>query len=386
MFVRQPITIYLIKKECSNMEKIAIIGGGIIGMTLANYIDQEKFSVSLFDGKTGQATSASAGIISPWLSKRRNKKWYHLAKDGAAFFPKLVQDLSLDDSIYYQSGTLLLRADEELDQLAELAEERKQEAPEIGTIERLTPEQTASALPLLRPVQSLKISGGGRLDGKAYLQHLRKLASAKGTTFFDEKITLSRKNGAWLVSGSFGTSSFDRLVLTPGPSLASLLEQIGYQADIRPQKGQLLVFETEYAESRNWPVAILDGEADLIPFNDGKILIGATHENDGGWDLSPSEAAYQQLTTKTAEFLTDSADLLNWPYHFRVGTRAYTSDFAPFFGPVLNDETLLAASGLGSSGLTTGPYIGYLLADYLNNGRFDTEHYQKPIATYIKKA
>jgi glycine/D-amino acid oxidase-like deaminating enzyme len=368
------------------MEKIAIIGGGIIGMTLANYIDQKKFSVSLFDGKTGQATSASAGIISPWLSKRRNKKWYRLAKDGAAFFPKLVQDLSLDDSIYYQSGTLLLRADEELDQLAALAEERKTEAPEIGTIERLTPEQTASALPLLRPVHSLRISGGGRLDGKAYLQHLRKLASGKGTTFFDEKIILSKKNDTWLVSGSFGTSAFDRLILTPGPSLTSLLEQIGYQADIRPQKGQLLVFQTEYADSKKWPVAILDGEADLIPFNDGKILIGATHENEGGWDLSPTEAAYQQLMSKTAGFLNNPADLSISPYHFRVGTRAYTSDFAPFFGPVLQDESLLAASGLGSSGLTTGPYIGYLLAEYLNNGKFDTDHYQKPITTYIKKA
>ncbi len=46
------------------MEKIAIIGGGIIGMTLASYLDTSKFNVALFDEGTGQATKASAGIIS----------------------------------------------------------------------------------------------------------------------------------------------------------------------------------------------------------------------------------------------------------------------------------------------------------------------------------
>ena len=78
-----------LKKKENVMKKIAIIGGGIIGMTLANYLDTDKFDISLFDDEKNQATKASAGIISPWLSKRRNKKWYQLAKDGAAFFEKM---------------------------------------------------------------------------------------------------------------------------------------------------------------------------------------------------------------------------------------------------------------------------------------------------------
>ena len=113
------------------MEKIAIIGGGIIGMTLANYLDTSTFDVALFDEGTGQATKASAGIISPWLSKRRNKQWYRLAKDGAAFFPKLIKDFQLDQTIYAQSGTLLLRPEQDLAELAILAEKRKKKRQKL---------------------------------------------------------------------------------------------------------------------------------------------------------------------------------------------------------------------------------------------------------------
>jgi glycine/D-amino acid oxidase-like deaminating enzyme len=126
---------------------------------------------------------------------------------------------------------------------------------------------------------------------------------------------------------------------------------------------------------------MLDGEADLIPFLDGKILLGATHENDAGWDLKATDQAFKQLTEGAMPFLAEPEKILAAPAHFRVGTRAYTSDFAPFFGSLTSG--LLVASGLGSSGLTTGPYIGYLLAQYMNTGEAKWDDYQKTITNYI---
>ena len=60
--------------------------------------------------------------------------------------------------------------------------------------------------------------------------------------------------------------------------------------------------------------------------------------------------------------------------------RAYTDDFAPFFGPVEQGEGLSVASGLGSSGLTTGPYIAYLLAQHLN-----ADHSEWEMSRYKRK-
>lgn len=54
-------------------KKIAVIGGGIVGATASYYSAKAGYSVSVFDSGTGQATAAAAGIICPWLSRRRNK-------------------------------------------------------------------------------------------------------------------------------------------------------------------------------------------------------------------------------------------------------------------------------------------------------------------------
>lgn len=368
------------------MKKIAIIGGGIIGLTLANYIDLSKYDITVYDNPVGQATKASAGIISPWLSKRRNKKWYQLAKDGAAFYPKLIQDFSLPNNVYQQTGTLIIRKDGELDSLMELAEERKKAAPAIGDIQLLSAEQVTEKLPLLKAQPALFITGGGKLDGASYLETLRQHALKKGITLKNGTAELSRKNDQWLIQLADVTEQFDAVALCAGPGLPSLLESLDYTTDIRAQKGQLLAFETPFKDSGSWPVAMLDGESDLIPFENGQILVGATHENDGGFDLTPTKEAFSLLQQKTVPFLTESSFFKDYLATYRVGTRAYTSDFAPFFNYLPGNPTAVVASGLGSSGLTTGPYIGFLLAKYFNEGQNDWENYQKPIENYLSKS
>lgn len=365
------------------MKKIAIIGGGIIGLTLANYLDLKKYSITVYDNPVGQATKASAGIISPWLSKRRNKKWYQLAKDGAAFYPKLVQDFALSTNVYRQTGTLILRKDRELDSLIQLAEERKQAAPEIGTIQLLSANETKSKLPLLSASPAVFITGGGKLDGASYLATLRQRALTRNIRLKKGLVQLTQKQGQWLVNANEQIERFDAIALCAGPGLSELVKPLGLITDIRPQKGQLLAFESPYKTSGSWPVAMLDGESDLIPFENGQILVGATHENDSGFDLTPTPEAFTHLKQKTVPFLEDSNFFEQYTATYRVGTRAYTSDFAPFFNCLPDDPTAVVASGLGSSGLTTGPYIGFLLAKYFNEGRNDWSEYQKPIDCYV---
>ena len=249
----------------------------------------------------------------------------------------------------------------------------------------LTKEETTDMLPLLKPVESLYISGGARLDGKAYLQHLRERAQTRGVRVISEEAQVKKEKAKWRVTSVQEEVEVDELVLTPGPALKTLLDQLGYTAKVSPQKGQLLSFETNF-ETEKWPVAFLEGEADLIPFQNGRLLLGATHENEAGWDLEPTQEAFEQLTKGVQTFLKEDY-FADTAYSYRVGTRAYTADFAPFFGPIVQERGLNIASGLGSSGLTTGPYIAYLLAQHLNadNSEWDMNHYQKEMNLYVNK-
>ena len=119
-------------------KKIAVIGGGIVGATASYYLAKAGHSVSVFDSGTGQATAAAAGIICPWLSRRRNKKWYRLVSEGAAFYDKLLADLASDGlktDAYARCGALILgQSAKYLQEVHDRALERREQAPLIGSV------------------------------------------------------------------------------------------------------------------------------------------------------------------------------------------------------------------------------------------------------------
>lgn len=370
-------------------QKIAIIGGGIVGATAAFYLTtSENYDVTLFDESTGQGTRASAGIISPWLSKRRNKEWYEMVKQGAAFYPSLLKDV-LDDkeipkSIYQRVGTLLFtRKDKNLEELLEIGLKRRTDAPEIGHLEILSPEQIKKHIPIYtEDKRALFAEGGARVDGKELVDLLLETAQRQGLRYIPEQASLSATEDNQVKSASV-SESFDGIILASGAWLPDLLEPLGYTVDVRPQKGQLVELQTDW-DTNDWPVVMPAGEKDIIPFLDGKILIGATHEDEAGYDLELEDHVLEEMVKSATEQF--SADFSMDSIHSgRVGTRAYTSDFSPFFGEIPGLSNVYTASGLGSTGLTAGPIVGKCLAQLIF-GETSSLHPEKyPVSQYIQK-
>lgn len=369
------------------MEKrIAIIGGGIVGATAAYYLStlpgSEQTQVTMFDDGTGQATKAAAGIISPWLSKRRNQRWYRLAKAGAALFPELIHRAQLGTDVYQQTGTIVTReVPTDLETLFDLAQERQQSAPTMGQVTTLTAAEVQAKVPLLTaPQPGVFISGGARVDGAALVNGLLTQATAKNLTIRRERVSLTPDGQ---VVTSMGPRYFDRIIVAVGAWLKELVAPLGVDASVRPQKGQLIELNVkDYPLQENMPVVMPEGERDFVPFGHGKLIVGATHEDDGKFDLAVDPAVTADLLASAQRLMSGvTADNITG---VRVGTRAYTPDFAPFFGPIPEHEAILVASGLGSSGLTTGPEIGRLLAgSALYGGTPDWSEYELPLTTYL---
>src|SRR6476620_1700986 len=124
------------------MPKVIVIGAGILGASTAYHLAKNGAEVIVVDRQdAGQATDAAAGIICPWLSQRRNKAWYALAKSGAAYYTSLIQQLEEDgesETGYKQVGAISLHTDKvKLEKMKERAMKRLEDAPEIGLIRQL---------------------------------------------------------------------------------------------------------------------------------------------------------------------------------------------------------------------------------------------------------
>ncbi|MBM7642651.1 NAD(P)/FAD-dependent oxidoreductase [Streptococcus loxodontisalivarius] len=362
--------------------KVAIIGGGIVGATAAYYLSKENdLDVTVFDSGHGQATKAAAGIISPWFSKRRNKAWYRMARLGADFYQTLVADLKadgFDTSFYQQSGIYLLKKKEKsLKDLLELAQERRQESPLIGDLELVALEEAKKTFPDLQGFdQAIFASGAARVEGAELTQTL---LSAAACPVIEKVVKLELVDGAYLIDNQV----FDKVILATGAWLPQMLSPLGYKVDVRPQKGQLTDYFFDDLETSDYPVLMPEGELDIIPFTAGKISVGASHENDKGYDLTLDDAILSGLEVEAQAFFPKISEA-NRKQH-RVGTRAYTSDFSPFYGQVPDLSGVFAASGLGSSGLTTGPLIGHNLVGLLLGKETSLETSDYPIENYIEK-
>ena len=260
--------------------KIAIVGAGIVGSTAAYYLSKEKdVEVTVFDHGLGQATKAAAGIISPWFSKRRNKAWYRMARLGADFYQELTSNLEndgYDTSFYDQSGVALLKKDDsKLDGLYQHAETRLEESPIIGELSI----KNADNLPEFAGFDRyLYASGGARVEGA---ELTATLINASGFEKVEGPVTLSSlDNGSYEIN----CQTFDKVILACGAWLGQTLEPLGFEVDVRPQKGQLRDYFFDGLDTGKLPVLMPEGELDVIPFAGGKISVGASHENDKGFD------------------------------------------------------------------------------------------------------
>lgn len=366
-------------------KNVIIIGGGIVGSTAAFYLSQQKnLNVTLIDHGVGTATRAAAGIICPWLAQKKNKDWYRLTSTGAVFYRQLKEDVETaggEQFPFKQTGTVGLKSHTHLlEKIQKLATERRADTPAIGRIQILEKEELQGLLPLLKPdFYGVFLEGGGRVDGGKLIDILQDIFRQNGGRLLKGKAKLL---DAHTVAIHEETIQASDILLATGAWLPELLEPLGYQVDVRPQKGQLFELDTDFA-SDDWPVCMPYGQIDILPFEDGRIIVGASHEDQMGYDLQLDWEKIQEMREKASQFMPVLGQYQ--PARTRIGTRAYTSTYSPFYGALDSMPSVWVASGLGSSGLTNGPFIGWQLAQAIAGISCDFDASPYDPTPYIQK-
>ncbi|WP_042457038.1 NAD(P)/FAD-dependent oxidoreductase [Neobacillus dielmonensis] len=349
------------------MNKIIVVGAGILGASTAYHLTKYGAEVVIVDRKDpGQATDAAAGIVCPWLSQRRNKIWYNLAKGGARYYPELIAHLEADgekSTGYKRVGALSLHSDpKKLEQMAERARKRREDAPEIGEIKILSPSETKRMFPpLSEEYGSVYVSGGARVNGREIRDALINAAVKSGASFLTGNASI-RYEGKQIVGIELDDQRMDadQVIVTGGAWSKELLKPLGVEFAVKPQKAQIVHMELSGEDTGSWPVVIPPHTQYLLTFDDGRVVAGSTHENDRGFDNRVTPGGIREIldqVLETAPGLADSTFL-----ETRVGFRPYTPGFLPVAGRLPGFEGIYVANGLGSSGLTSGPYLGSELA------------------------
>ncbi|MFC4101524.1 NAD(P)/FAD-dependent oxidoreductase [Paenibacillus xanthanilyticus] len=352
------------------MMNVIVVGAGIAGASTAYRLAKLGAEVLVIDRRdVGQATDAAAGIICPWLSQRRNQAWYRLAKAGARYYPVLIGELEREGETatgYAQVGALSIHADsDKLGQMEERAASRKADAPEIGTITRLDELQTRERFPLLAETYaSVHISGAARVDGRELRDALLRSAQRNGAKFIYGDAKLEHQAGR-ITGVTVGTTvhTADKVIVCAGAWAGELMRPLGLDFQVRHQKAQIMHLQVADDERKtgSWPVVMPPTDQYMLAFDQGRIVIGATHENDAaGYDTRITPGGMHEILSKglpLAPALSQST-----LQEIRVGFRPFAADFLPVIGSVPGWEGLLVVNGLGASGLTMGPYIGSQLA------------------------
>lgn len=349
------------------MKKYIVIGAGILGASTAFHLAKAGCSVTIVDrGDQGQATDAAAGIVCPWITQRRNKAWYALVKAGAKYYPTLIKQLEAvgeSNTGYEKVGAISLHTDEaKLDGIEERAKKRYPDATEIGKISRLTTTETTELFPPLSDeYSSVHISGGARVNGRSLRNSLVNAAIYYGATLIKGNAALMFENddvkGIEIEGKTFHA---DNVIVTAGAWAKELLEPLGIEFLVTAQKAQIVHLQIPDTVTNKWPVVMPPNNQYMLTFENGRVVIGATHEDDVGFDTRVTCGGLYEIFDKALNVAPGLAD--STVMETRVGFRPFTPGFLPVIGPLPNHKNIYVANGLGASGLTAGPYLGREMA------------------------
>ncbi|MBM7571238.1 NAD(P)/FAD-dependent oxidoreductase [Aquibacillus albus] len=349
------------------MQRFIVIGAGILGASTAYHLVKLGAEVLLIDRQdSGQATEAAAGIICPWLTNRRNKAWYQLVKEGAKYYPKLINELEAGgekETGYKAVGAInIFDTEEKLDHKMQMALKRRQSTPEMGEITKLSPKETKKVFPPLSDQYgAVHVSGGARVNGAALRNALIRNAVKNGVNFIHGDASLVVK-GSKVMGVQIEGEKFEanQTIVTGGVWAGKLLEPCGIKFLVHSQKAQIVHLHIPDTDTSNWPVLMPPYNQYMLTFDQGKFVVGATQEDDAGLDHRVTMGGVHQIIDKA---LRVAPGLASSTYvETKVGFRPFTPGYLPIVGRIPNLEGLIVANGLGASGLTSGPFLGLELA------------------------
>ncbi|BAO45253.1 glycine oxidase ThiO [Thiolapillus brandeum] len=344
------------------MSDLLVIGGGIIGLLTARELRLAGAEVAILeqnDAPARESSWAGGGIISPLYAWRYPDSITRLARIGHRVYPGLSQQLHEDTGIdpeYTRSGLFIHTRKEERDLALNWAREWNYRISlESGaTLQQLEPARLKPPEPLLWMPEMGQVRNPRLV--KALVQDLRN----RGVRIHTHAPVVDFRYDKGLVREAVTpTARFpaDRIILCTGAWTTRLARTLPPAPDIRPVRGQMLLFKTEPGLIRHM---MLEENRYVIPRRDGRILFGSTLE-ESGFDKSTTAEAHQELVHLAMQrypLLKDYPIEKHW-----AGLRPAAPAGIPYITRHPQIENLFVNAGHYRNGVVLAPASARLLAD-----------------------
>ncbi len=360
-------------------QDVIVIGAGIIGLATAERLLTQGATVTILErNQVGKESSwAGGGILSPLCPWDYPDEVTNLTRYSASLFPAWVAALHQTTGInceYETSGILVLPPyDIQMAQhwCATHGMETKQNLPphsvfannELGIYGNKTPEHSLF-LPEIAQVRSPRLLHALHNQVTALGGQIVEHCSVSNIAVKNERVQSLATTG--------GKFNANRYIVSAGAWSKEILGQYALNLDIKPIRGQMLLFKFDTPPIRT---IFLQNDLYIIPRQDGHLLIGSTLE-DVGFDKRTTETVRNDLFKRAQAvlpFLRDRQILQHW-----AGLRPASPHNIPTIGKHPFLENLYINSGHFRYGVTMAPASAEILLNEMtgNPQPIDTNPYQ----------
>jgi glycine/D-amino acid oxidase-like deaminating enzyme len=261
---------------------VAVIGGGLVGCSVALGLARLGKRVGLFDEGDAVARASRANFALIWVQSKglglpAYAGWTIRSSDAwAEFAAGLKQESGVDVAFERPGGFHLALSEAELESRAQtLRRLHNQPGTASYTTEILERERIERLLPHLGP----DVVGGSycALDGhcnslKLY-RALNACLAARGVALaVGQKVTAARHaGGAFRLQTSAGEVDCEKVVIAAGNASMQLAPMLGLKAPMRPNRGQVLVTERVQPFLRYPIVSIRQTDEGTVMIGDSQL-------------------------------------------------------------------------------------------------------------------
>jgi D-amino-acid dehydrogenase len=354
---------------------VIVVGGGIVGSSVAYHLTVQRLRTLMIDADlVGLATDAGAGILASPSDTAVRDPVERFRALAAHHYPELIGELAeagTSDPGYAVRGslTVAVEAGERayIEHARRVLHDDHQDALGLAVLD---PEQARQLFPPLGEsvLGAIYDRHRARVDGHMLALALREAATGRGLAIRHGRVARLTSAGDRLVSLEIDgeTLAAGQVVLAAGCWSKDLADSIGLDLPVAPMRGQIVRLACPDADSSQWPIVSGFGEHYMVPWDGGRLAVGATREPDVGFAVHNTVGGVRQVLHEAIRVAPglEHASVLE----IRVGLRPASRDGLPILGPVPGVEGLILATGHGALGLQLGPFSGKVLADLIVTG------------------